>query len=112
MALAAARVAAITSIRPSALQRLVIAISPETQLLVYKTQIDSLKKFAAGVVALMRDGGDVDGGDLQDLAAATGVLVAEQVSKPCAATGCQCDELGADFPTTCYRLNREIWPNN
>ena len=46
--------------------------------------------------------GDVDGGDLQDLAIACGLLTPVTATEPCG-EGCWCAEYHGDFPVTCYR---------
>ena len=47
--------------------------------------------------------GDIDGGDLQEIAHKHGLLLEFTVTEPCGDT-CVCAESG-DFPATCYRLH-------
>ena len=46
---------------------------------------------------------DVDGGDLQDWMVEAGVLAPTRMQAPCG-EWCRCDQIGADFPATCYRV--------
>lgn len=65
-----------------------------------------LGEFARRIMDDWPEGGMLDGGDLQDIGEATGVLVPRTMDKPCG-ENCQCSEFyGSDeWPVTCYRLN-------
>lgn len=60
-------------------------------------------KFADHIINGIFEGGDWDGGDLQDLAVQYGLLEQMEMQAPCCDEGCQCAQNGADFPTMCYR---------
>ncbi len=47
--------------------------------------------------------GDIEGGDLQDIAHKHGLLLEITATEPCA-EDCVCAEAG-EFPATCYRLH-------
>lgn len=51
------------------------------------------------------EGGEVDGGDLQEWLSEAGVLVETTVNEPCC-DSCVCADF-SDFPTTCYRFAPE-----
>ena len=67
---------------------------------------NALRSFAQGVMRAWPHG-DVDGGDLQELAHANGLLVAQTRTAPCREEGCACAEQCAsdefDAGVTCYR---------
>jgi hypothetical protein len=52
------------------------------------------------------EGGEVDGGELQDLLSEAGVIVPTTVDEPCG-EDCNCADYDAEFPTTCYRFAPE-----
>ena len=64
---------------------------------------DGAMKFADHIINGMFEGGDWDGGDVQELAVAYGLLVPEEMAGPCREEGCQCAKNGAEFPEICYR---------
>lgn len=61
-------------------------------------------RYISFIRAIMRSwpDGDLDGGELQELAHQYGILELHAVTEPCGES-CQCADYG-DFPTTCYRL--------
>lgn len=67
------------------------------------------QRYIGFIRAIMRSWpeGDMDGGELQDVAHQHGILELHAVTEPCRpeseSGGCQCAEYG-HFPTTCYRL--------
>jgi len=67
-----------------------------------RKQHEALLRFARKVMASWPEG-DIEGGDLQEIAVATGLLTKTIATEPCAA-GCNCVEYGGNFPMTCYRL--------
>lgn len=68
--------------------------------------------FGREVLETMLDhvyGGDLDGGDVQEMGVKHGVLVETLVTEPCDEHSCICAESGdfpegRDFPTTCFRI--------
>ena len=88
-----------------------VKVRLETQLAVsmpderQRTDTERLMAFVGAVMEEHRhDGepGDVDGGVLQDMAVAHGLLVEVTVTEPCDPEFCVCAET-VNFPTTCYR---------
>lgn len=66
-----------------------------------RKQHEALLKFARKVMASWPEG-DIEGGDLQDIAVETGLLTKIIATASCG-EGCRC--IGYDtFPQTCYRL--------
>ena len=65
-----------------------------------------LLTFAARVTQDVRDGMDVDGGDVQSWATEAGLLVPTTMTTPCE-EGCVCTGYG-EFPTTCYRDSPQL----
>lgn len=63
-----------------------------------------LGALAGRLLAQLRDDSAPDGGDLQDLLTAAGVIAPVQVTTPCG-EHCVCAEYG--FPMDCYRNARE-----
>ncbi len=71
-----------------------------------RAEVARLRSFAAGVMESWPHG-DVDGGELQDLAIAHGLLVPQTRHAPCA-VGCNCEMYGQSSEdwaagVTCYR---------
>lgn len=70
------------------------------------TTYDELAQFAAAVLEAWPLG-DIDGGELQQLAVKHGLLVPEERFAPCAEEGCACAEYYAPDEwgegVTCYR---------
>lgn len=66
---------------------------------------DAALQFADHIINGAFDGGDWNGGDLQDLAADYGLLKLEEMAAPCSEEeqGCRCARDGADFPVCCFR---------
>ena len=64
--------------------------------------IAALAPFAWRILERVWEGGDFDGGDLQELAVSTGILIETEMTEACSST-CACAEVD-DFPQTCYRL--------
>lgn len=65
---------------------------------------DAALKFADHIINGIFEGGDWDGGDVQELAENYGLLKPETMQAPCNEDGaCQCAQNGAEFPSTCYR---------
>jgi hypothetical protein len=66
------------------------------------------KRFALAVLINSRDGngGDVDGGTIEDVAKECGLLVGVEVSEPCGEY-CVCAEYEA-FPMSCYRYSTGV----
>ena len=64
-----------------------------------------LADFSRKVIREMWEGGEVDGGWIQDTAVEIGVLVPVEMAEPCGAL-CSCAEYqGEDgFPITCFRF--------
>ena len=71
-----------------------------------RAEIASLRTFAQGVMRSWPSG-DVDGGELQDLAHANGLLEPQTRTVPCREDGCACAEYWASDEwaagVTCYR---------
>jgi hypothetical protein len=61
-----------------------------------------LQRFAAGILG-DDEIGSLDGGDIQDIAEACGLLVPTEVTAACG-EACRCAEYG-DFPQTCFRYS-------
>lgn len=59
-------------------------------------------RFADDVISNAFDGGDLDGGTVQEMAEACGLITPRTMTEPCGPV-CNCMEAGAEFPTTCYR---------
>lgn len=66
-----------------------------------KADSDGLIQFAKECLAVSRDGCDMDGGDIQELALKLGLIEPYTVTGPCG-SDCVCAEVD-DFPLTCYR---------
>jgi len=65
---------------------------------------DAALKFADHIINGMFEGGNWDGGDVQELAVKYGLLKPETMQGPCNLDGaCQCAQNSAEFPSTCYR---------
>lgn len=61
-------------------------------------------KFADHIINGIFEGGDWDGGDVQELAVKHGLLKPQTMQGPCNLDGaCQCAQNSAEFPSTCYR---------
>lgn len=67
------------------------------------TDCEKLRAFAQDVMAWWPEFGDIECADLQDLAEKHGLLKLVTMSGPCDDESCSCADLGAEFPTTCYR---------
>lgn len=62
-----------------------------------------LRAFAVWAWDAAADGGDLDGGSIQDKAVELGLLAPTEATEPCGPEGaCRCAGYD-DFPTTCYR---------
>ncbi len=48
-------------------------------------------------------GGDLEGGDVQDIGVKHGTLIEITMAAPCSEHSCICAEV-SDFPTTCLRI--------
>jgi len=64
------------------------------------SDLEKLRAFAQAVMQSWPTG-DVDGGEVQDLAVKHGLLESFEATGPCCEDGCTCAEF--DFPATCYR---------
>jgi hypothetical protein len=68
-----------------------------------KEQVAALIEFARWAISESSfQGGDLDGGDIQDRAVALGLLKEVQATEPCSEWDCACAEVG--FPQACYRF--------
>lgn len=73
-----------------------------------RNEYESLKLFAMTILADFPELGNFDGGDIQEMAVACGLLIGKEVAEPCS-EGCNCVEY-ADldpegkflYPMTCY----------
>lgn len=63
----------------------------------------ALKDFVHKLAQRCWEGGELDGGELQDMLVEAGILVPETVNEPCG-ENCACADYVFEFPTTCYRL--------
>ena len=59
------------------------------------------KGFANKLISIAHDGGDISGGDLQDIALKYGLLEEVKMFCPCSES-CVCAEVG-EFPMICLR---------
>lgn len=64
-----------------------------------------LREFAIAVIDSYLDGGDMDGLEIEELAAKLGLLEGRTVKEECC-ENCACAEIG--FPTTCYRKSKVL----
>jgi len=67
---------------------------------------DALREFVADMfeAAEWPEGGDIDGGQFQELATKHGILAEEERIAPCEGReSCWCSDYGGPGPTTCYR---------
>ena len=74
--------------------------------LAYQTERDALREFVADMfeAAEWPEGGDIDGGQFQELATKHGILAEEERIAPCEGReSCWCSDYGGPGPTTCYR---------
>ena|SRR3990167_6127047 len=69
-----------------------------------KGEIENLRSFSRAVMESWPEG-DLDGGDLQDIAEKHGLLKSETVTEPCG-ENCWCNYHG-EFPAVCYK--RAAW---
>jgi hypothetical protein len=60
-------------------------------------------QFADEIINGVFEGGDWDGGELQDLAVKYGLLKPEVMQEACGDEECACRYNGSSFPTECYR---------
>lgn len=81
------------------------------QMLAQAAGLEKLAKFGAAVLLAHRNDGEpgnLDGGDLQEMAVKHGVLEERQVTQPCG-EGCACAAV-TEFPTTCYFVADDVRP--
>lgn len=66
-----------------------------------KADRDNLRAFAVDIMGDWPEGGNLDGGDIQDIASEHGLLIETTVTESCG-EGCTCQHY-TSFPTTCFR---------
>jgi hypothetical protein len=64
-----------------------------------------VKKLCAFAKEVLNAGfeGNLDGCEIQEIGVKHGLLREVKATEPCT-IGCLCEEMGVDFPTTCYRF--------
>jgi len=68
--------------------------------------IEAVKTLVHKLAERTWEGGELDGGELQDLLLEAGILVPVEVAEPCG-ENCNCADYDCEFPTTCNRLAPE-----
>ncbi|MDV3443623.1 hypothetical protein R0G64_29850 [Pseudomonas otitidis] len=68
--------------------------------------VPGVHEFAVEILRGALEGGNFDGGDIQEMGVRHGLLFPEQRTEPCCESGCNCAEFG--FPAECFRIARAL----